>query len=253
MRHRPVPSLLSIALGLCGCGEVTGLPSAEPVPILQGLLLLGDSQHLLQAEWSSPTQIPFEPTQRAVDPSLVDLWLVGRTGDSTPYATTGLPGQFAVIATVRGGERYRLSGTVAGREVTAQVNVPGALVVAQPAGDTLRFPLAADFPEIPFAWRAESAISYQALLVRDDGTTRTALVVRERDSTGLLLDIAPDATGRLLFLSPSPRVSDTARLVILGYDQSATAFFSSTTKGNIRGAFGLFGAAAKAEKVVVWE
>lgn len=252
MRHGAASSLLYVALGLCGCGEVTGLPSAEPVAVLQGLLILGEPRHLLHASWSSPTHLPYEPTGRPVDESLVDLWLVTPSGDSVRYAPTGLAGEFAAAATVSSGQRYLLSGTIAARAVTAQVSMPGVLVVGEPAGDTLRLPLDG-FLSIPFAWRAESAASYRALVVRDDGTMHRAFVVRARDSSGLLLDIAPDTMGQLLIIAPSLGAADTARLVIFGYDRTAAAFFSSTTKGNVHGAFGLFGAAAKAEKVVVWE
>jgi len=252
MRHRPASSLLYIALGLCGCGEVTGLPSAEPVPVLQGLLILGEPRHLLRAAWSSPAQLPYDTTGRPVDSSLVDLWLVPPGGDSVRYAPTGLAGQFAAVAVVTSGERYRLSGTIAARAVTAQVSLPGPLVIAQPLGDTLRLRLASS-RRTPFAWRAESAASYQALLVDDDGTTHTTYVVRPGDLSGRAFDIAPDTTGELVIFAPFPEEPDTARLMIFGYDRTAAAFFSSTTKGNVHGAFGLFGAAAKAEKVIVWE
>jgi hypothetical protein len=188
-----------------------------------------------------------------VDSSLVDLWLVTPTGDSIRYATTGRPGQFAVVTTVDAGERYRLFGTVAGHAVTAQVSVPGALLVAQPAADTLRLSLQDAFSrQVPFVWRADSAASYQALLVDNDGTSHTVLIVRPANPSRLV-DMAPDTTGELLIIPPIQGVPDTAPLVILGYDRTAAAFYSSTTKGNVHGAFGLFGAAAKAERVVVWE
>jgi hypothetical protein len=250
---QPRPALLLLYVAL-SCGEVTGLPSAEPIPVLQGLLILEEPRHLLRVEWSRPTHLPYETTGRPVDESLVDLWLVGPTGDSIRYDPTGSAGEFAAVATVSAGETYHLSGTIAARPVTAQVSLPGALVVRQPAGDTLRLPLEdAVFHHVPFAWRAESAASYQALLVDDDGTTHTAFVVRGTASAAVLLDIAPDTTGELLIIPPTQGVPDTAPLVILGYDRTAAGFFSSTTKGNVHGAFGLFGAAAKTEKVVVWE
>jgi hypothetical protein len=252
VRHRSASSLLCLILGLAGCGEVTGLPSAEPIPVLQGLLLLGEPRQLLQVSWSSPTHLPYEPTDRPIDASLVHLWLVAPTGDSARFDPTGVAGQFAAVAAVSAGASYRLSGTVAARAVTAQVTLPGALQVSQPTGDTLRLPLTAEFPRMAFAWRAESAAGYQALLVRGGGTTQKVLILSDSASRSLF-DIAPDTVGELLFLAPSPGAPDTARLVIFGYDPTATAFFSSTTKGNVHGAFGLFGAAAKAEKVVVWE
>lgn len=252
MRHPSASSLLFLAVGLSACGEVTGLPSAEPIPVLQGLLIAGASRHLLQIEWSNPADVPYEPAPRPVDSAVVDLWLSVPAGDSVRYTTTGVPGQFAVVATIDVGRRYRLSGTIAGRVVTAQVNVPGALVVLFPAGDTLRIPVAAGFPRLGFEWRAESAGSYQALLVRSDGTTEQVLIQSDGDAIGLV-DITPDSVGVLVIFAPPPEAPDTARLLIFGYDPSATAFFSSTTKGNVHGAFGLFGAAAKAEKVFVWE
>jgi hypothetical protein len=167
------------------------------------------------------------------------------------YAPTGSPGELAAIADVNSGERYRLSGAIAAHAVTAQVQIPGPLVVDVPADDTLF--LTGGFAETPFTWRAESAASYQALVVHDDSTTTTALIGRRGDSNGLLLDIAPDTTGKLVIFAPFPEQPDTARLVIFGYDPTTTAFFSSTTKGNVHGAFGLFGGAVKTEKVIVWE
>lgn len=254
VRHRPAWSLLYMALGLSGCGEVTGLPSPEPVPVLQGLLVFGETRHPLRVTWSSPTHVPYEPTSRPVDDTLVDLWLVAPTGDSARYAPTGLAGEFSVVATMVAGEIYRLSGSVAARAVTAQTVMPATLVVGQPAADTLRLRIEGDLsPYVTFAWRAEFAVSYQALLEHDDGTRHSAYVVRGMDSDGFLLDIAPDTTGELLLLPPRPGVPDTALLVILGYDRAATGFFSFTPKSNVHGAFGVFGAAAKAEKVVVWE
>jgi len=245
---------MGITVGFCGCGEITGLPSAEPVAVLQGLLVVGEPRHLLQADWSSPAHLPYEPTPQPIDSSLVDLWLAAPTGDSTRYAPTGLPGQFAASATVQPGKTYRLSGTVAGRAVTAQVNIPGTLVVNQPAGDTLRQELnELPFVDVPFIWRADSASAYQAFLVDADGIMHMVFVRLEMDSTGRIFSTTPDTSGHLLIPSPSEGIADTARLVIYGYDPSAAGFYSSTTKGNVRGAFGLFGAAAKAEKVIVWE
>jgi hypothetical protein len=62
-----------------------------------------------------------------------------------------------------------------------------------------------------------------------------------------------DTSGQLLIPSPLDGMADTARLVIFGYDPTSAAFFSSTNRGNVRGAFGLFGAATTSEKMVVWE
>jgi hypothetical protein len=240
---------LGITVGFCGCGEVTGLPSAEPMPVLQGILVAGDARHLLRAEWSSPTQVPYEPGGRPIDASLADLWLVAPSGDSVRYAPTGSPGELAAIAEVISGERYRLSGAIAAHAVTAQVEIPGPLVVEHPADDTLF--LRGDLTETPFTWRAEFAAAYQALVVQDESTTTTAFIRTEDGAS--VLDIAPDTTGQLVIFVSLPEEGDTARLVILGYDPTTTGFFSSTVKGNIDGAFGLFGGAAKAEKVIVWE
>ncbi len=241
-----------LAVGLCACGEVSGLPSADPVALLQGMLTLGEPRHMLQVEWSSPTDVSYDPTPRPVAADQVDLWILGPAGDSAAYIPTALPGQFAVVATVRAGDRYRLGGTVAGSPVSAEVQIPGTLLVDQPAGDTLRFNLDERLPDVPFVWRAESAGSYQALLVDAEGTSRSAHILRPNNSMQVF-DIAPDTIGQLQLL-PLPHGNPyTERLVLLGYDRTATAFFSSTTKGNVHGAFGLFGAAAKVEKVVVWE
>jgi hypothetical protein len=250
-RPFPLAWALGIIVGFCGCGEVTGLPSAEPMPVLQGILVAGEPRQILRAEWSSPTHVPYEPDGLPIDASLADLWLVAPSGDSVRYAPTGSPGELAAIAEVISGERYRLSGAIAAHLITAQVEIPGPLVVYQPGADTLF--LTGSFAETPFTWRAESAAAYQALVVHDDGTTTTAFIRRPGDSSGSILDIAPDTTGQLVIFAPFPEEPDTARLVIFGYDPTTTAFFSSTTKGNIQGAFGLFGAAAKAEKAIVWE
>jgi hypothetical protein len=234
-----------------GCGEVTGLPSADPVPVIQGLLIADQAGQLLQVEWSSPTHLPYESPARPAASSEVDLWLGLPTGDSLRYSPTGIAGQFGVIAEVQNGQRYRLSGTVAAHTIAAEVDVPGIMRVTQPADDTLRLPL--ESPPVPFAWRADSAVRYQALVEHRDGTARTAFIRKLGDVSGAVYVIAPDTTGELLLLARFFEQADTARLLILGYDRTAAAFFSSNTKGNVRGAFGLFGAAAKSEKVIVWE
>jgi hypothetical protein len=91
------------------------------------------------------------------------------------------------------------------------------------------------------------------MLVRGDGTRQAAFIISEKNGVETVLDIAPDTTGDLMLFAESPATRDTARVVILGYDPAATAFFSSSTKGNVHGTFGLFGAAAKADIVVLWE
>lgn len=239
--------------GFYGCGEITGLPRAHPAPVLQGLLILGEPRHLLKIEWSSPTHVPFAASPRPVDASLVDLWLVAPDGDSVPYAPTGRPGEFAALAAVSGGERYALSGTVAAQVVTAHVTLPGRLSVDQPAGDTLRHHLDNEvFFELPFAWRAPSAGSYRAWL-QADGASHEIFIRSARSSHAGVFSTSPDTTGQLLILPPVPLQSDTARLIILAYDRTATAFFASQTRGNVRGVFGLFGAASKVEKLMIWE
>ncbi len=237
-----------------GCGEVTGLPSAEPIPVLQGLLVVGETRHLLQVRWSGPAHQPYEPSPIPVESSVVDLWLAGPLGDSVRYTTTGLPGEFAALGAIAAGERYRLSGTIAGRAVSAQAGVPGPLIVREPVADTLRRSLDDhSYLEVPFAWRADSAAAYQAFLVRADGTMHPLFIRSPRDATGLVFDIAPDTTGHVLIDPAFTDMADTARLVIMGYDRRASAFFSSRTKGNVHGAFGLFGAAVQTEKVLIWE
>jgi hypothetical protein len=240
-----------LAAALPGCGEVSGLPSADPVPVLQGVVVSGETRHFLRVEWSSPTDVPYTFEARPIDESLVDLWLVPPSGDSIQYTATQLAGEFAVTAPVSPAQTYSLAGTVAGRRVTAETTVPGAVEVALPAGDTLR--ISGDFWEVQYAWHASSAGSYQPLLLNLDGTANPRYSALTRDSIGNYRDIGPATTGRLLIQGPFRFGSDTARLLILAYDRTATAFFSSSTRGNVHGGFGLFGAAAKAEKVVVWQ
>jgi len=208
---------------------------------------------MLRAEWSSPTNVPYSPRSEPVDNSLIDLWLVLPDGDSVRYEPTPVLGDLAATATPAEGEKFSLSGTIAGHAVRAVVRIPGRLIVDQPAGDTLRLALGPNYPRIPFAWSADEAASYQAMLVRGDGTRQAAFIISEQNGVETVLDIAPDTTGDLMLFAESPATRDTARVVILGYDPAVTAFFSSSTKGNVHGTFGIFGGAAKAEIVVLWE
>lgn len=169
------------------------------------------------------------------------------------YAPTEVAGEFAAIASVSPQETYLLSGSIAARPVAASASLPGNLTVALPAGDTLRLQRTAGSSQLAYAWQSDSAASYQALLLDRNGRRDPTAYVLTRDSLGIFRDIAPDTAGAIMIVPPFPIPSDTARLVIFGYDRRATAFFSSSTRGNVHGAFGLFGGAAKAEKVVVWE
>jgi hypothetical protein len=215
---------------------------------------VGQARQELRAEWSSPTSVPYDSAPRPVESTLVDLWLAAPTGDSTRYDPTGTPGQFSVSVIVRSGETYRLSGTVAGRAVAAQARIPGVLVVNQPADDTLRQGINGPvLVDVPFVWRADSAAAYQAFLVHADSVRRAVFIRRPTDSTGRIYPITIDTSGHLLLPTPFDGMADTARLIIFGYDAATTAFLSSTNRGNVRGAFGLFGAATSSEKAVVWE
>jgi hypothetical protein len=229
------------ALGACGCAAEIETPSASPVAVIQTLLIAGDSQQHAWVEWRVPGDSAFGREVRPVDPARVQISLILPNDSSVPFApSTGVPGRFEAATKVNPGATYRLAGIVAGLAVTAETTVPDTLAVLDPTRDTVdgascvgRF----IYCELPYRWSAVGASAYMYLQSMND-TTQLRTFGSTRDSSGVL---------------PLVRDTGTERLTVLALNEHAAAFLTVTTpKSSVRGLFGMFGAATRAKRWIVW-
>lgn len=239
----PLPSraLILCAVGLCACGADIDAPSGAPVPVIQTLLIAGDSQQIAWVEWRVHPDSSFGPDVRPVDPSLVQISLVLPTGSSVPFTPSpNIPGRFEAAVLVSPAMRYRLTGTVAGLGLTAETAVPDTLAVLVPARDTVDGASCVDqffYCEVPFIWSAAGATAYMYFQTQVD-PVRLSRFGSTRDSTGVML----------LY-----RDTGTERLTVLALEENAAAFLTvRTPRNSVSGIFGMFGAATRAERWIVW-
>jgi hypothetical protein len=211
------------------------------VPVIQTLLVAGDSQQIAWVEWRIHADSSFGPGVRPVDPSLVQVSLILPTGSSVPFtASSNVPGRFEAAAIVAPGLTYRLTGTVAGFALTAKTTVPDTLAVRVPAQDTVDGGSCVEdfiYCELPYSWSAVGATAYAYFQAQQDPGLLSNFR-STRDSTGVML-LLPD-TGA-------------GRLTVLGLEENAAAFLTvSTPKSSVTGVFGMFGAATRAERWIIW-
>jgi hypothetical protein len=211
------------------------------VAVIQTLLIAGDSQQVAWVEWRVPADSSFGPEVRPVDPSLVQALLVLPNGGSVPYMPSpGVPGRFQAATGVVPGMRYRLSGAIAGVALAAETTVPDTLAVRVPAQDTVDGALCVGtyyYCELPYSWSAVGATGY-VYLQAHGAPVLLSNFKSTRDSTGVML-LLPD-TG-------------TGHLTVLALEANAAAFLTvRTPKSSVSGVFGLFGAATRAERWIVW-
>lgn len=230
-----------IASGLAACDSVIGPGPTAAVPVIQSLLVAGDSIQTAWVEWRVPADSAFGPEVRPVAPTLVQLSLTLPGGGSVPFTpAAGAAGRFDAVAEVDPGARYHLVGTVAGLSVSAEAMVPGQVSVRSPQQDTVSLSQNAcvgGLCTLPFHWIAAGAAAYFYLQSRADrvvgggSTTDTVGVIR-------------------LFRQGGG--ADTVRLSVFALEPNAAAFLlPDTPKGSITGVFGLFGAASRAERWIV--
>lgn len=211
------------------------------MPVIQTLLVAGDSQQVAWVEWRVPADSAFGREVRPVDPALVQLSLILPAGGSVPFTPSpAIPGRFEAAATVAPSTTYRLTGTVAGVALTAETTVPDTLAVRVPARDTVdgtSCVVSFQYCEFLYSWSAVGATAY-VYFQAQGAPARLSNFRSTRDSTGVM-QLVPD-TG-------------TGPLTLLALEENAAAFLTvDTPKSSVSGIFGMFGAATRAQRWIVW-
>lgn len=236
MQRRTFVALVSIGLTSCS-GGVTAPPSDSSVPVVQSLLVVGASRHLVWVEWATPADSLISDDLRPVLPALVNLWLVPPVGDSVQFdPVPASPGAFEVEGvTVEPEQQYRLSGTVNSIAVSAGTTTPGLLRILAPESDTIRVSRDCGLNcPLAYRWHSTGAAAYEFIY----------------GESGAIHGIVRDASG-VLALQPG---SGASAFQVLAYNPEAADFYvPSIANGNVRGVFGAFAAAATAARVIVWE
>jgi hypothetical protein len=136
--------------------------------------------------------------------------------------------------------RYRLSGAIAGVALAAETTVPDSIVVRVPAQDTVDGGSCVTsflYCSLPYNWSAVGATAYLYFQSTND-TAQVRIFGSTHDSTGTL---------RLV------QDTGTERLTVLAVEQNAASFLIVTTpRSSVSGIFGLFGAATRVERWIVW-
>ncbi len=219
-----------------GCKGALDLPPGESRPYLQSVLQPGDSIQSVWVEVSSPAESSFTPSIHPIDPALVSLSIVPFAGPQVPLVAAALnPGRFDATLPVQDGEQFRVVGTIDGIQITANVTIPGSLVVSDPATDTVHVQGGLS-TSLRFRWSSAGASIYIVETVGNGGSLLTAV----RDTIGSVQ----------IF-----RVQDTMALVVRAYEANASEFlFVKTPINRIAGGFGFIGAATQDKRfVVIWD
>jgi hypothetical protein len=210
-------------------------------PVVQTLLVADDTTQAAWVEWRVPPESAFGTGVRPVAAALVQLSL-RIPGDSVTFVPAiGVPGRFDAPVTVVHGASYQLFGAVAAAAVAATTTVPGPLDVREPAADTVRLASGSCFGvcQVPYRWGAAGASAY--LYVQ----TRLSEIV----NSGSTAD-----TAGVMSLSQTRPGADTTLLTIYALDANAAAYILPTTpRSSIAGVFGMFGSAAVARLVIIWQ
>jgi hypothetical protein len=224
--------------GLVACSADMTAPQPDAgMPVVQSVLLVGASRHVIWVEWAIPADSLISDDLRPLPPALVNLWLVPPTADSIrfePVSTS--PGAFEVVGlSVEPEQEYRLSGAVNGIRVSARTRTPGELQIFAPETDTIRVSRDCGLNcPLAYHWHAPGASAYEFTY----GGARTIRGI-VRDTSGVL------------GLQSSSGVSP---FRILAYNPEAVDFYvSSIVNGNVQGVFGAFAAASTAARVIAWE
>lgn len=235
------PTVFLLTLGMVGCKAAIEAPPPGPVAVVQALLIAGDSQQVAWVEWRVPADSSFGPEVRPVDPSLVQVSLVLPNGGSVPFTPSpGIPGRFQAGASVVPGAHYRLSGAIEGVGLAAETTVPDTIAVRVPAQDTVDGGSCVAtflYCNLPYSWSAVGASAYFYFQSTND-TSQVRIFGSTHDPTGIL---------RLV------QDTGTERLTVLAVEENAASFLIVTTpKSSVSGIFGLFGAATRVERWIVW-
>jgi hypothetical protein len=231
-------SLVIVALAAC-TSDITSPGGA--VPVVQCLLVAGDSLQTAWVEWSVPADSGFGIDPRPVDTEFVRLALVLPDSSTVPFIpAAGVVGRFDAPVIVQPGASYRMIGTVAGFAVSAEVTVPSQLDIRDPAQDTVVVSMSCGILcRLGFRWFAAGATAY--LYTQSKGTSLVS-AQSTRDTTGTI---------NLLRFRSGP---DTTRLSVLALENHAASFLTlKTPKSSITGVFGVFGAATRAQRWIIYQ
>ncbi len=133
MHHLGV--IIAIPIYLVGCGVSPGEPP-PPAPVVQLVLVVGDSTHRATITWSATPDSTIPQPALPVDPALVDLIVTG-PGGAAPLLPDGAPGEFRVDLQGIPGGAYSLRGTVAGQPFEGTTVLPLKFALATPRQDTV--------------------------------------------------------------------------------------------------------------------
>lgn len=235
-------TVLLVSLGFTACDATINSGPGAAVPVIQSLLIAGESLQTAWVEWRVPADSDYALGVRPVAPNLVQLLLIPPSGSPVPYnPVPGVPGRFAAAVVATPGGRYLLQGTVAGSPLSAETMVPDSLEIRIPAQDTVRIaPGACAFCRLAYHWDAAGAEAF--FYVHSATDTATILHVGSTNDTIGVISV---------FSRGGP---DTTALTIYALDANAASFMLPyTPNGSIVGVFGLFGAASRAQRWIVWQ
>ena len=236
-------AILLAAAGLAACGARIDGPS-ERAATIEIVLIGGDSVETGYIRWQVPADSPIDNRTRIVDSTLVQLSLVlpgGGTVPFTPIREFGrFQGRYKAAAVAAYGATYQLHGTVDGHVVLATTTVPDSFHVFEPAQDTVRmsYGLCAYACPVPYHWRAAGAERFQYVAAKNGGFMGWGWTRDTVGTMGVVSSARPDTLDLLLFAIEA---------------QTAAFLLSELPDGNITGVFGVFGAASRAQRVLVFE
>jgi hypothetical protein len=238
--------LLISAAPLVSCGDVSEPAPAPPVPVVEVLLIAGQSEQTARIQYSSPAQPVVPLVQVPVDPDSVALELDGPGGSRTPFLPVAESlTTFRASLLVTPGETYTVSGTVAGVALEATTTVPGSLQIREPAQDTIVLSSSTGFTELAYSWSAPGASRYAVGQIDKEGRSQF---------TGSI----SDTVGVVLLIPFFDSQSDTTSLVVWAYDPSAEAFFLNRDHNPVSGSSSAilgFGSLVQSppQKTVIWQ
>jgi len=178
------------------------------------------------------------PTAAPILPGDVALRVETLNGAASAAVTpvAGAPGRYAIDLPVEARAGYRLTGRIGGRDISAEVRLPGPLEVRLPVGDTVFTTAGPLFRREPYAWRASGAGGYVLYL-----------------GVGALDPARGDTTGSILFFAG---LGDTVTVDVLALDSTSAQYFragfNAPRQGNITGGLGTLAGATTARRVFIW-
>jgi hypothetical protein len=134
LRHLRFPLIATCCL--LSCAPVNGINEDHRLPVVNAVLVTGQSTQSLTVMWAGTPDDPYPPDGPSAGD--VNLWITSTLGDSTAVVHTDTTGVYAIALTLHAGATYRLRGTILGVSVAGNTTVPALAISAPGAGDTLR-------------------------------------------------------------------------------------------------------------------